>query len=80
MILLAVVVRMFDDPFAHFEREVQPAERSITEFEVFHDAQYVQLWSNESPCPAQWRVAGLFSGMPEGRMPDVVDESQRSTR
>jgi len=34
---------VFDDAFTHFESQVEPAKGGIALFEIFHDAQRVQI-------------------------------------
>ena len=43
MIFGAVVVRVFDDSLADFERQIEPAKRRVAKFEVFDDAERVQV-------------------------------------
>ena len=52
-------MRVLDDAFAHFERQVQPAKRCIADFEVFHDAQCVQVVVEKSRAGA-WRRRAPF--------------------
>jgi hypothetical protein len=43
MVFGGVIVRVFDDAFADFEGEIQAAEGGVALFEIFDDAQGVQV-------------------------------------
>jgi len=74
MIFRGVVVRVFDDAFTHFKRQIQSAESGIAEFEVFHDAERVQVVIEGKSVLAHGRVEGFFSCMSKGRMADVMHQ------
>ena len=72
-----VVAGVFDDAFADFEGQVQAAKGSVANLKVFDDAQRVEIVIEEESMLPHDRVQGLLACVPERRMPDVVDQSQR---
>ena len=60
MFLRAVVVRVLDDAFADFEGQVQAAEGGVALFEIFDDAQGVQVVVEEAVRARAWRRRELF--------------------
>ncbi len=73
MIFWGVVVRVLDDALTNFEGQVESAERSVALLEIFHDAESVEVVIEEESVLTHGGVEGLFSGMTEGRVSDVVD-------
>ena len=76
MFFRVVVVRVLDDAFAHFEGQVQAAEGGVALFEIFDDAEGVQVVVEEEAVLAHGGVERFFAGVAEGRMADVVDQGQ----
>ena len=76
MRLLVVVVRVFDDAFADFEGQVQAAEGGVALFEIFDDAEGVQVVVEDEAVLAHGGVESFFTGVAEGWVADVVDQSQ----
>ncbi len=68
---------MLDDAFANFKRKIQAGEIEIALLELFDDAQRVQIVVETAAVRAHQFVQLAFAGMAEGRMADVVDESER---
>src|SRR5579883_2767926 len=71
-----VIVRVLDDAFAYFEREVQTTERGITLFEIFNDSQGVEIVIERESVLAHGSVEGFLSGVAEWRMANVVNEGE----
>ncbi len=67
-------MRVLDDAFADFEGQVQAAEGGVALFEVFDDAEGVQIVVEEEAVLAHGGVEGFLAGMAEGRVADVVDQ------
>ncbi len=72
-----VVARVLHDALAHCERQIQSAERRVPFLKPCHDAQRVQIVVEAQTVSPQRAVERLFSGVPKGRMPDVVRQRQR---
>src|SRR4029077_8356583 len=72
MLLRIVIVRMLDDSFAHFERQVQAAKRGVALLKVFHNAQRMKVVVEEKSMLVHRGVESFFSGMSERRMADVM--------
>ena len=72
-----VIVRVLDDAFAHLESQVQAAKGRVALLEIFDDAKGVQIVVEVESVLAHGRVERLLAGVAEGRMADVVNESQR---
>ena len=68
---------MLDDPFAHAEGEIQAAKGGITNFEIFDDAQSVQVVIEAQAKLPHGFVQRPLAGMTEGWVPDVVHQRQR---
>ena len=68
---------MFDDAFADFEGQVQAAKCSVANLKIFDDAQRVEIVVEEESLLPHDRVQSLLACVPERRMPDVMDQSQR---
>ena len=73
----AVIVRMLDDAFAHFEGQIQSAKGGVAQLEVFDDAQRVQVVIEEEAVRAHGGVERFLSGVAERRMADVVHQGER---
>ncbi len=67
---------MLDDAFANFEGQVEPAECGVAQFEVFYNAQRVQVVIKEVAVRPHRDVERFFAGMAERRMADVVNQSE----
>src|ERR1035438_4587271 len=76
MLFDVVIMGVLDDAFADFEGEVQAAEGGVALFEIFDDAEGVQIVVEEEAVLAHGGIEGLFSGMAEGRVADVVDQGK----
>ncbi len=69
MIGKRVIARVLDNALADAECEIQPAEFDITAFEMFDDAQGVQIVIEAQTVFAQGFVEGAFAGVPNGGCP-----------
>ena len=76
MVFFGVVAGMLDDPLADFEGEIEAAEGGVALFEVLDDAEGVEVVIEGESVLAHGGVEGIFSGVAEGRVADVVDEGQ----
>src|SRR5208282_601990 len=74
MVLNVVIVRMLDDAFSDFEGQIQSAERCVAEFEIFNNAERVQVVIERKTVLAHGGVERLLSRMAEGRMAEIVDQ------
>src|SRR5258708_18313479 len=72
-----IITRMLDDAFAHFKREIQTRIIEIALFELFDDAQRVQIVIERGAAPTHQFVELAFTGVAEGRMADVVNKRER---
>jgi len=72
-----IIPRMFHDAFADFKGQIQSVEADVTMLEVLHDAKGVQIVIEAAAVGAHQFVELSFAGVSEGRMPDVVHQSQR---
>src|SRR5579863_7155221 len=70
-------MRMFDDAFTDFKGEVEPAESRVAHFEVFHDAQRVQVVIEKVTVRPHGCVQRFFSSVPEGRMAYIMHQGER---
>ncbi len=68
---------MFDDAFTNFEGEIEPFKPDIAMFKMFDDAERVKVVVEASPVRAHQFVKPAFAGMAEGRMANIVNQSQR---
>src|ERR1700722_9669367 len=75
--LPVVIAGMLNDAFAHFERQVQAAKGGVALFEIFDDAQSVQVMVEEESMLAHDGVERLLTRMTERRMAQIVDQSER---
>jgi len=71
-----VIVGVLDDAFANFEGEIQAGKIEIGTFELFDDAQRLEIVIKARAVGAHEFVEFLLAGVAEGRMPDVMDESE----
>lgn len=69
-----VVVGMFEDAFANFEREIEARKIKVARFEVLDDAQRLQVVIELRATRAHQFVELLFAGVAKRRMADVVHE------
>ena len=72
-----VIARMFDDPFAHFKRQVEPCEPKVTVLELFHDPQRMEIVIESPPVGVHQLVQLPLSRMAKRRMSDIVDQGER---
>src|SRR5579862_7244715 len=77
MLAHVVVMRMLDDPLADLKRQVEPAKRRISQFEVFHDAERVQIVVKRKSVFAHRGVESLLARMAKRWMSHVVYQRQR---
>jgi hypothetical protein len=77
MVFGLVVARVFDDAFAHFKSQIQPAKRGVAEFKVLDDAERMQIVVERKAMLAHSGVERFFTGMAKWRMAEVVDQRQR---
>ena len=68
--------RVLEQAFAHFEREVQTAKGRIAALEVLHYAQGVKVVVKRRALEAHLLVQSRLPGMAEGRMAEIVGQSQ----
>src|SRR5580693_1233332 len=68
---------MLDDAFADLEGQIQSPKRGVVVFEIFHNAQRMQVVIERKPVLAHGRVERLFSRVSKGRMSEVVRQGQR---
>ncbi len=71
-----IVARVLDDAFADGEGEVEAAEGGRALFEPGDDAQGVEIVIEAEAVSVEGAVEGLFSGVAEGRMADVVGKGE----
>src|SRR5664280_556796 len=74
---LCVVVRVLNDALAHFEGQVEPSERDVAQFEIFYDAQRMQVVVEIFAMLAHGCVECLLSRMTKGWMPNVMRQRKR---
>jgi len=67
---------VLDDAFADAEGEVESAECRVALFEAGDDAQGVEIVIEGQIVGAKGLVEGVFAGVAEGRMADVMDERE----
>jgi hypothetical protein len=67
---------VFDDAFAHRERQVQSSVRGIPLLEVLDDAQRMQIVVEPQAVLLEAAVERTLAGVAEGRVADVVDEGE----
>ena len=71
------IAGMLHDSLAHFKRQIQSGKARIAMFEVFHDAQGVQVVLEIFAEAAHLAVEFLFAGMRERGMSNVVRQGER---
>ena len=76
VLFCVVVARLLDDALADFEGEIEAAEGRVALFKIFHDAQGVQVVVEKKAVGAHGAVEGLFAGVAEGGMAEVMDQSE----
>src|SRR6202789_3380401 len=72
-----VAARVLDDAFADAQGEVQPAKPGIANLEILDHAQRVQVVIAALAKFLQTLIQRPLTGMPEGRVPDVMHQRQR---
>src|SRR5246500_5574550 len=77
MLLRIVIVRVLDDPFAHFERQVQAAKSGVALFKIFNNTQGGAIMVEEKYLLVQCRIESFLSRVSEWRMADVVHQGER---
>ena len=68
---------MLDDPLADFERQVEPGEFDVFLLEALDNAQGMEVVVEGIAVPGHQTRQHGFTGVPEGRMSDVVGKRQR---
>src|SRR6202040_2229178 len=63
--------------FADLESKIQARMVEVTLFELLNDAKCMQIVVEPAAMLAHSLVELLFTGMTEGRMPDIADQGQR---
>jgi hypothetical protein len=76
MIFGGVVAGMLDDSLPDFKSEIQAREGGVALFEVFDDAESVQVVVEGEAVIMHRGVEGFFSGVAEGWVADIVDQGQ----
>jgi len=71
-----VIVRVLNDSFANLEGEIQAGKIEIRTLELFDDAERLKIVIEARTVNAHELVEFLFASVAEGRMPDVMDESE----
>ena len=77
MVLGGIVARVFHDAFADGEGEIEPAKCRIALLKPGHDAQRMKVVIEAQAVRAKGLVERFLAGVAEGRMPDIVRQSQR---
>ncbi len=72
-----VIMRMLDDAFADFEREIEAAKCGVALLKILDDAEGVQVVVKRKAVLAHGCIQCLFAGMAERRVADVVHQGQR---
>src|SRR5438128_1918903 len=67
---------MLDDPFTHTASEVQAAMSGLPLLKVLHDAKGMQVVVEASAVITKAAIQRTLSRMTEGRMPDIVHQSE----
>ena len=67
---------MLDDPFAHFEGQVQSGKTGVALLEGLHDAQGVQVMVEALSVARHLAVEFLLAGVREWRVADIVRQRQ----
>src|SRR5258708_20519358 len=67
---------MLDNPFANFKREIQAGKIDVALFELFDDAEGVQIVVEGGAARADKFVECACAGMAKRRVADVVDEGK----
>ena len=77
MLRFGVIVRVLDDSFADFKCQVESAKGDIAQFEIFYDAQRMQVVVEIFTVLAHGCVECLLPRMAKGRMADVMNQRKR---
>jgi len=77
MVWGGVVAGVLDDAFAYGEGEVEAGESGVALLEAGDDAEGVEVVVEAEAVDTEGGVEGLFSGVAEGRVADVVDQGER---
>src|SRR5271169_415143 len=77
MVFGIIIVRVLDDALADFKRQIQPAKRCVAKFEVFDNAERVQVVIERKPMLAHGGVERFFSGVAERGMAEIVHQGER---
>ena len=77
MLRRRVVARVLDDPFAHRQRQVQPAKRCVAFLKPRDNTQRVQVVVEPEAVSAERAVQRLLAGMAKRRVADVMHQRQR---
>src|ERR1700733_745595 len=76
MLLSLIIVRVFDDPLADFESQIEPAKGCIACLKVFHDAQGVQIMVKKISMLTHGNIERLFTRVAKRRMADIMHQSE----
>src|SRR5882762_271934 len=68
---------MLDDSFADLERQIESGEIQVALLELLDDTKRVQIVIEPAAMRTHQFVELAFSGVPERRVPDVMNQSQR---
>src|SRR5664279_2501231 len=71
-----VVVRVLDDPLAHFEGQIESAEFSIAKLEVLDDAQRLQVVIKELAVPVHRDIQRSLACVPKRGMANVMHQRE----
>jgi len=72
-----VIVGVLDDAFADFEGKIQAGEIEVWAFELFNDAECLEIVIEARAAGTHEFVEFLFAGVAERGMADIVDKSER---
>src|SRR5260370_30318471 len=72
-----VIVRVLDDALANLESKIQSSESRITQFEVFDNAERMQIVIERKPMLAHGGVERFFSRVAKRRVAEVVNQRER---
>ena len=71
------VAGVLDDSFPDFERQIQPGETGVPLFEMFDDAQGMEVVVESIAEALHLPIEFFFAGMREGRVADVVRQARK---
>ena len=77
MVFDVVVARVLDDALTNAKRQVEPAMRGVPLLEVLDDAQRMEVVVEATPVAGKAAVQRALTGVPKGRMTDIVNQRKR---